>query len=345
MEIREARSVEAEETVGEALKQMAHESERELFVTEKGELVGVVTLRSLIDARSPLKTKVKGTAFMPMQLKEGFDPVDALEFMIKTGLDALPVVEDGKLVGEVGLDDLLKKLEPKGKVIDHMTADPITVEGEMPVSKAKSVMRNYGIHRLLVSEDGVHLDGIVTASDIVRNVLVPIGKTTRGEMKQEKSSRYSTAIGSFMTKNVVSIRPDETAAEAMKRMLENDVKALPVVEGGELVGIVTKRRIAKTLLPKAEKGAWVRMTGTEDLDYFSVSLIHKVVRQYVQKLGRKESFDEVKIIIKEIKESGYEIKVGLVAEGKRLRTTSANGFDPVVVVAEALRKLERSAEK
>lgn len=341
MDILDAKTIDASEDVANALKKMAHGSERQLFVVEDGKLVGVVTLRSLMDARSPLKTKVGGLCFMPMRLERDFDPDTALEFMINTGLDALPILDGDELIGQVALDGILKNTKALGSVADHMTADPISITSDTQVSKARSIMRNYGIHRLIIADDEVHPDGIITASDIVRKVLIPVEKERRGDFAEKKQPMYSMPVGNFMTKNIISVSPRESANSALQLMVEKDLKALPVVEDGELVGIVTKRAIASTLLQKKGKGAWVRMSGADELDYFTVSLIHKLLRDYVKKLARKEDFEELNLAIK----GEYEVKAGLISEGKRIRSTESRGWDPVAAVAEALRKLEKGAKQ
>lgn len=274
-----------------------------------------------------------------------FDAVDALDFMIKTGLDALPVMDGDEIVGQVEINTILKEMTPEGNVFDYMTPDPITVTSDTSVSKARSVMRNYGIHRLIVSDDEKHIDGIITASDIVRKVLVPVERKTRGDMTQKKESMYGAPIKGLMTKNVVSISPNESAASAVELMVKKDLKALPVLEGTEVVGIVTKRAIAKELVPSGKRGVWVRLSGTDELDYFAVSLIRKVVRHYVERLGRRGKFDEIEINIKSIKGSEYEIKIGLIKEGRREMSRDAVGWDPVATVAEALRKVERGIDE
>jgi len=340
MEILGAKTIDADDDIASALRKMAHGSDRQLFVTSGKKFIGVVTLRSLMDARSLLQTKVGHIAFVPMRLSKSFDSDAAMEFMIQTGLDALPIIEGDAVVGQVNLDALLKDLNPQGTVADYMTADPVTITSDTPISKARSIMRNYGIHRLLVSDNGTKLDGMITASDIVRNVLVPQEKEKKGDLGTKKSPSYGFPVSTFMTKNPVTIGPNIKASDALKLMIDKDIRALPVIENGELVGILTKRTMARDAMPQTRRGAWVRISGADKLDYFTVSLIHKVVRDYVKKMARREKFDEIELVIK----GKYEVKVALISAGKRLRGIEVNGWDAVAAVAEALRKLESGAK-
>ena len=51
-------------------------------------------------------------------------------------------------------------------------------------------------------------------------------------------------VSDVMTSDVQTVRPDETAQQAASFMLSADAGAIPVVEGGRLVGMVTDRDIA-----------------------------------------------------------------------------------------------------
>jgi signal-transduction protein with cAMP-binding, CBS, and nucleotidyltransferase domain len=46
-------------------------------------------------------------------------------------------------------------------------------------------------------------------------------------------------VSEIMTKDVITISPEETIEEAAKTMAENKIKKLPVVEEGKIVGIIT----------------------------------------------------------------------------------------------------------
>ena len=59
-------------------------------------------------------------------------------------------------------------------------------------------------------------------------------------------------LGDIMTKNVVSVSPEQSIEEAARLMSENNVGSLPVVENGQLKGIITDRDI--TLRSTAKGG-------------------------------------------------------------------------------------------
>lgn len=70
-------------------------------------------------------------------------------------------------------------------------------------------------------------------------------------MKNSEISRMSTTgvrIRELMTRNVVAIGPERSIAEAVKKMVERNVECLPIVQFGELQGLITFRDIIEKVV-------------------------------------------------------------------------------------------------
>ena len=70
-------------------------------------------------------------------------------------------------------------------------------------------------------------------------------------MKNSEISRMSTTgvrIRELMTKNVVAIGPERSVSEAVKKMVERNVECLPIVQFGELQGLITFRDIIEKVV-------------------------------------------------------------------------------------------------
>jgi CBS domain-containing protein len=62
----------------------------------------------------------------------------------------------------------------------------------------------------------------------------------RDQRRLKKPEQYRHPVTAFMSHPVHTISPDKSSAEAAHRMVKHDIGRLPVVEGGKLIGIITR---------------------------------------------------------------------------------------------------------
>jgi CBS domain-containing protein len=118
-------------------------------------------------------------------------------------------------------------------VKDLMTPRPTVVRPEDTASQAATLMKQNDCGAIPVVADGGKLVGIVTDRDIVLRA-VAAGKDPR-----------STPVSAVMTADPVTLSPDSSADAAEKLMADRQVRRLPVVEGGHLVGILVTAQLAR----------------------------------------------------------------------------------------------------
>ena len=94
------------------------------------------------------------------------------------------------------------------------------------VGEAVALMAQHRIGSVLVME-GSQLVGIFTERDTVRSL-----------------SHSYDAVSSWMTPEPMTVTPESSTDEALKTMLDHNFRHLPVMEGGEVVGIVSIRDLA-----------------------------------------------------------------------------------------------------
>jgi acetoin utilization protein AcuB len=122
------------------------------------------------------------------------------------------------------------------RVRDIMTPYPVTVAPDTAVVDARRIMDDRRIRHLLVTADN-RLLGIVTDRDIRLNLPSPATTLSIWELNYLVSK---LTVGEVMTKSVLVVDPDRDAAEAAVLLVAEKIGALPVVHGGQLVGIVTE---------------------------------------------------------------------------------------------------------
>lgn len=103
-----------------------------------------------------------------------------------------------------------------------------TFSADITVRHAAKAMAERHIGAVLVTANG-RLEGIFTERDVLNRVVAP-GKDPE-----------TVTIGEVMTRNPDTVSPDATALDTLIRMQTKGYRHLPVVDDGELVGIVSVR--------------------------------------------------------------------------------------------------------
>lgn len=122
------------------------------------------------------------------------------------------------------------------QVSEWMTPAPITVTPSVSIPKVQELMVHRRIRHLPVMEDG-RLVGIITDRDVRTVQPSPATSLTVREMHYLLERLTVRAV---MTRNVITVAPHDSLAEAVRLMLENRIGGLPVTEGERLVGILTE---------------------------------------------------------------------------------------------------------
>ncbi len=117
-------------------------------------------------------------------------------------------------------------------VSDAMVQKIVSIEEGFSVKEAAKLMNLRGVSSLIITSRG-HLAGIVTENDMVSRVLA-------------RGASYSRLrVGEIMSQPVMTIKPGVQLDEAVRLMLMQGIKKLPVVgETGSLVGMLSLTDVA-----------------------------------------------------------------------------------------------------
>ena len=116
-------------------------------------------------------------------------------------------------------------------VRDAMTEDPRSIGTSESVVEAARLMRDEHFGSLPVTADG-RLVGMITDRDITTRVVA------------EAAVPETTSVGDVCSRDLISVEPNEDLEEALQLMSRHQVRRLPVVEEGRLVGMVAQADIA-----------------------------------------------------------------------------------------------------
>lgn len=134
------------------------------------------------------------------------------------------------------------------EVREWMTKDPVVVAPTVSIKAAWRILQERRIRHLPVVEGG-RLVGIVTDRDLRRVLPSP---ATSLEIHELNYLLDKLTVAEVMTKDVITTAPFVSVPEAARTLLRNRIGALPVMEGGALVGILTQTDVLEALTHAAE---------------------------------------------------------------------------------------------
>jgi CBS domain-containing protein len=124
------------------------------------------------------------------------------------------------------------KMSQLSEILDDKGRDLLEIEAGASVFEAVRRMVEANVGSLLVTEGG-EITGIVTERDYLRRVALE-GRTDK-----------ETAVREIMSSPLIVVTPQTTIDECMALMTDRRIRHLPVVGGGEVVGVVSIGDIVK----------------------------------------------------------------------------------------------------
>jgi CBS domain-containing protein len=141
-------------------------------------------------------------------------------------------------------------MTPRGEEIDMTTAREVMTGGaecasvDDTVTDAARKMKDLGVGALPICGEGNRLKGMITDRDIVLNCVAEGMDTTQVKVQD------------YAGDEVVTIGADDDIEEALSTMARHGVRRLPVIDGHDLVGMISQADIAKSL-PEEKAGRLV----------------------------------------------------------------------------------------
>ena len=115
----------------------------------------------------------------------------------------------------------------------------VTISPEAGVRELVAKLAEHNVGALIVSSDGTTLDGIVSERDVVRHL-------------HNDGTVVNNTVAAIMTTVVETCDQDADVHELMKVMTERRIRHVPVVQDGQLVGIISIGDVVKHRIDQLE---------------------------------------------------------------------------------------------
>ncbi|WP_328615244.1 CBS domain-containing protein [Amycolatopsis sp. NBC_00355] len=127
---------------------------------------------------------------------------------------------------------------------DVMTSPVIAVQPWSSAKEAAELLSTHGFTALPVVDDDERLIGIVTEADLIRDQIPADPRYTHLHKHAATAAR---TVGDLMTSPVTAMSTGTDVADLCQTLVDDRIRAVPIVDGSTVVGIVTRGDIVRVL--------------------------------------------------------------------------------------------------
>ena len=242
--------VDKADRISEALDLMDKNHVRRLIVRHSGQVMGIVSIRSICESlgsrrksnHPPSLFHVTDALSNSYSLLSPDDDLNKAIGALKE-VDSVVVVGSSGILGSISTSDVLRHVTPSGTVASSMKT-PVTAPTDARVSFLRKLMMERSVSRVPIM-DGATLVGIVSETDVAAALRGVKNRSTQGHVDNNVERMIAMDI---LRVGVKTVTPETDLKEAARIMIDNDVGALPVLDGNRrLVGIVTRRDLIRAI--------------------------------------------------------------------------------------------------
>ena len=246
--IRDVLTISPGATVVDAAQRMSEKNVSCILVTDPtGLVLGILSERDMLkkvvaQSQTSVPTVADVMTTTVVSATPSLSILDASRMMDSKQIKRLPVLQDGRVLGIVTLTDLTQALASYGmwrSVGEIMICDVACIARGTRVADAAKIMAERNISCILVME-GSDAAGIFTERDLFKKIVA------RGK------DPANMVVDEIMSGTVISVPPDCSVYNATRIIEEKHIRHLVVMDGKQLLGIVTQTDIFRAVRRKLE---------------------------------------------------------------------------------------------
>ena len=265
--------IKPDETISQARNLMLKHKIGALVVVNNDEMIGIVTKSDMGKrmAQAEPMWRRRPIDKVPINLVMTESPItiypeasikQAVDLMLENNINNIPVTKNS-VVGIVTRGDIVKYVSEQAidtKVSEKVSKDVISVHRHHTINHVVDEMERNNVSKVIVIDDAEEAVGIISTTNLA------LGSMTDNENKLStksiKMARRSTPAGEkiyryikevalvaedIMSGPIVTIPSDDTIVDAAKIMIKENIKALPVEQDGEIVGMISRSDVIRVI--------------------------------------------------------------------------------------------------
>jgi len=321
-----------------------------MIVTEDGEYAGIINQKQLLQSHVQDDAKVRGLVRSAPKVGRTDDVREVARVLVESGAKIAPVFEGESLWGVVTEDAILSAVLENLDALDVdeiYTDEVVTVSTETNVGTVINRLREHGISRLPVLDDGGDLTGMITTHDIAEFAVRDMERQQKGDRSGDIDRILDIPVYDIMNSPVATTTGSESVRAAVKRMLDNNYAGLVVTPEGDdstVAGIITKTDVLRALTYTEEEHMDVQITNINLLD----TITREEIREQIG--GVSDKYRDMRVHHAHVRFHKHKERLRgtpLIQSQIRLRTSrgqvagSGEGYGAETAFNVALDKLER----
>ena len=173
---------------------------------------------------------------------------DVLKLMYERNVGGLPILDDDlrikAIITEEDFVRFCRGLDTGLDVESFMSPNVVTAPAQTTIEKMTRMIIQKGFRRMPVVQEGV-LMGMVTASDIMK--YLGGGEAFQKVITGDVTEVMKLPIKSLIKRSLLATERKADLGQAARKMMDNDIGSLPVMDRGSLAGILTERDYIRAL--------------------------------------------------------------------------------------------------
>ena len=343
-----------DEPVSKVSSAMYRERKTEALVFDGGNYLGMFTARDLVKRRinDPDKIKLANLKSIVKKVKPfspDSDPLEIIQYILTNGYSSVPFKKGDEygIITKLGLLKLVPKSTYSGKTASDVAKYPQCISLGDSIAVAKSMLRQMGLFRLVITDEKSRADGIVDALDLL-NTIISRERASLGELSGDtiKLDEVLASSPRIKQSDFIKVAPDTGLDDIVKRMVKTK-EPVAIVQTDKLEGMITPSDILSLYIPPQE-GVLVNITGQQEEDPFIKTVIDEELTHFASKVGKTLPIQEIRIDIDRKESEGGKVKYGINAKlitEKGMFFADDFAWDVTKALRGVIHKLEREVEK